>query len=217
MLSKHWKSRASLLMTLALLEPISLAAFAQTPSTQLPTQCTEMEIQKHIQQLSNGEPTTFNALVACQSKAVPALIKALDTKYDENFRIIIIAALGQIGSKATPAVPFLKNALNDTSRDVRLISIHALARIDPSVKVEIQEVLKDTPIQARDTSKKCPSPGLDLRISARDCKLKIAQSTGTQVSAAPEIREGIDNSLNAKQPVMCRISAIRAVLKWKCP
>ena len=64
MLSKHWKYRTAILTPLVVLQAIFLPAFAQTPSRQLPTaQCTDMEIQKHIQQLNKAEPSDFDALV----------------------------------------------------------------------------------------------------------------------------------------------------------
>ncbi|MDZ7970552.1 MAG: hypothetical protein RM368_37460 [Nostoc sp. DedSLP03] len=87
-------------------------ALAQTPSVQ--PQCTETEIKQHIQQLNKGENADVKFLVACKSKAVSALIKALDENKDENFNIITIAVLGDIGASAAPAVPVLNGLLKNT-------------------------------------------------------------------------------------------------------
>jgi HEAT repeat protein len=245
-------------MTLAVLEPISLAAFAQTPSRQFSTgQCTEMEIQKHIQQLSNGEPiafnalvaaSTFNALVACQSKAVPALIKALDTK-NENVRIIIIAALGQIGSQASPAVPLLSELLvKDTSSDVRSMTVHALGQIDKDpilvlitdlknedwrVRYRAANTLGQIRAEAEDAH---PSLTTALRTTALEDQVQLVRSsadnalqkigTGRRRRICPYNKSCMnawtvrDSTLiygKNNSPVMCRISVIRAVLRWKCP
>ncbi|NMG22290.1 HEAT repeat domain-containing protein [Brasilonema bromeliae] len=178
MFSKHWKYKIAILTPLVVLQAIFSPSLAQTPSRQLPTaQCTDIEIQKHIQQLNKAERLDFDALVACQSKAVPALIKALTLikalkNKDENTRIIIIAALGEIGSQATPAVPLLNELLvKDESRDVVRMIDYALIQIEPCL----------------------------------GCLL---------------IRDVKHNTLryvNNNPPVMCRIPAIRAVLRWKCP
>lgn len=103
-------------------------AIAQTSLTQ--PQCTEVEMQQHIQQLNKGVSADFDALVACDSKSVPALLKAMKNG-DENLRIIIIAALGEIGLRDSPAIPSLKlhDLLNDKNKEVRLMAANALKKI----------------------------------------------------------------------------------------
>ncbi len=148
MVRKIWKYRAVILTNLAVLSAVSLPVLtniktlAQTPSVE--AQCTDVEIQRHIQQLNKGEFTDFNALVGCDSKAVPALIKALENE-DVNFRIITIAALGEIGSKATPAVPVLNGLLKDTRENIRIVVVYALEQIigKDAVSAAIIAVLKD--------------------------------------------------------------------------
>jgi hypothetical protein len=142
-------------------------AIAQTSSTQ--SSCTEVEIQKHIQQLNQGEPANFNAVVACKSKAVPSLIKNLNT-LDENLRITMIAALGEIGAEASPAVPLITkakmeaeakkavpvliNALQDPNRDFVAHVAYALSRIEDYVRALILALQNPDPqvrAQAADT------------------------------------------------------------------
>ncbi|MCI0539843.1 MAG: HEAT repeat domain-containing protein, partial [Verrucomicrobiales bacterium] len=61
--------------------------------------------------------------------AVPNLIPLLkDT--DPLVRRLAAYALGQIGPKAKEAIPALKEALNDTERDVVTASINAIRAID---------------------------------------------------------------------------------------
>ncbi|AFZ22074.1 HEAT repeat domain-containing protein [Allocoleopsis franciscana] len=135
MLSKHWKFQAAILTILGVLFAITLPlltnikALSQTPSVPLPiAQCTDVEIQQHIEQLGNGEPSAFEGLVSCKSKAVPALIKALKNQ-DKDARLIIISVLGQIGSQAAPAIPSLTEFLKDESSDVRIITVQTLGKI----------------------------------------------------------------------------------------
>ena len=104
----------------------NIPTFAESPSIQ--SQCTEVEIKKHIQQLDKAEISDFNALVACQSKSVPALINTLNHP-DESIRIIAIAALGEIGINAKTAVPALITAYKDKSIEVRVVSVDAIGKI----------------------------------------------------------------------------------------
>jgi HEAT repeat protein len=126
MLSKPWKSKAVIFTTLSLLGFVSLPIFTNIKTlaqTSVSSQCTDAKIKKHIQQLNQAETANFNALVKCNSKAVPALITALQNQ-DENLRIIAIAALGEIGVKAIAAQPFLNDLLKDKSQDIRAITVH---------------------------------------------------------------------------------------------
>jgi HEAT repeat protein len=114
---KGWKLGAARFTTLAILGAIALnllpnkILLVATPRNQIAIfQCTESAIENHVQQLKEGDAGAFDALVACKSKAVPALIAATkDT--NENLRIIAIGTLGQIGSEAALAVPSLAELL----------------------------------------------------------------------------------------------------------
>jgi HEAT repeat protein len=127
-------------ITLPLLRNIKV--LAQVPATQSVSRCSYVDIQYYISQLNTGEPATFEALVACQSKAVPDLIKAIENK-DENGRIITIAVLGQLGSQAAPAVPFLIESLKDTSSDVHLVVVYALVQIGKDAVPALITALQD--------------------------------------------------------------------------
>lgn len=152
MLTLHWKSRVAILTTLAVLGTITLyrltnfKALVQALSDQS-SQCTDVEISQHIQQLDTGEPSAFDALVACKSQAVPALIEALGETQDEEVRIIIIAALGQIGSQAAPAIPILNESLKDNSEDVQLVVVHALGQVGKEAVPALIAALEDEDIE----------------------------------------------------------------------
>ncbi|MBW4455547.1 MAG: HEAT repeat domain-containing protein [Nostoc indistinguendum CM1-VF10] len=135
-------------MTLAVLGAITSpllmnpTALAQTRLVEF--QCTDVEINQHIQQLNKGESTNLEELlVACKSKAVPALIKTLENQ-DENPRIIAIAALGTIGAEAALAVPVLNGLIKDKRENIRIVVVSALGQIigKDGVRPLIQ-VLKD--------------------------------------------------------------------------
>ena len=146
---KQWKyGTVAIFMTLAMLEAITLPRLtnatmvAQTPLVQ--SQCTDVEINKHIQQLNKGESTDLKLLVACNSKAVSALIKALEDQ-DENSRIIAVSALGEIGAEAASAVPVLNGLLKDKRANIRIVVVYALGKIIGKDGVRpLIHVLKDT-------------------------------------------------------------------------
>ncbi|MGH7998806.1 MAG: HEAT repeat domain-containing protein [Brasilonema sp.] len=233
MLSKHWKYRIAILTPLVVLKAIFLPAFAQNPSILATAQCTNMEIQKYIQQLNKAETSDFDALVACQSKAVPALIKALKNE-DENIRIMIIAALGEIGSQASPAVPFLNELLvRDRSSDVQSITVHALRKInrgrvpvlitnlkskDWRVRYQAAHTLGQIGTEAKDAVPALTVALEDeiqpVRSSAANALQKITQIWHAD---SDTVMSNTANHVNNNPPAMCRIPAIRAVLRWKCP
>ncbi|RAM51789.1 MAG: hypothetical protein C6Y22_09670 [Hapalosiphonaceae cyanobacterium JJU2] len=242
-----WQSQAAILTALTLLEVISLPILtntktvAQTPSTQ--SQCTHVKITKHIRQLNKGEPADFNALVACKSKAVPSLIKVLKENQDENLRIIAIALLGEIGSQAAPALPILNGLLKDTNTDVRIIVVHALKKIGKDAVPALTTALKDPDSKVRlaatsaleqinkdklsiQNNNQCTatnaSPQVD--VTTRTNNRVISNPTNTSKNCTGNCRtsvqvgvRGVRNHITINPPVMCKIPAIRAVLRWKCP
>ncbi|MDJ0675527.1 MAG: HEAT repeat domain-containing protein [Calothrix sp. MO_167.B42] len=131
MLKNGWKYTAAIFTIFAIVGELNLPffssvkVFAQTPPD---AQCTDVKIKLYIWQLQQGSPSVFNALVDCNSKAVPALTRALDSE-DNNVRIIAIAALGEIGTNAASAEPKLRGLLRDKNDDVRAITNDALSKI----------------------------------------------------------------------------------------
>ncbi|MBW4455549.1 MAG: HEAT repeat domain-containing protein [Nostoc indistinguendum CM1-VF10] len=185
MIENQWKSgTAAIFMTLAVLGAITLPQFtnatalAQTPSVQ--PQCTEADIKQHIQQLNKGESTDIKLLVACNSKAVPALIKALDENKDENFNIITIAVLGDIGASAAPAVPVLNKLLNDRRENIRIVVVYVLGQIIGKDWVRpLIEALKDKNNDVRSSAThalgmigKDAVPSLIIALQNRDSKVR---------------------------------------------
>jgi HEAT repeats len=117
----------------------NIKTLAQTPSTQ--SQCSEVEIKNYIQKLSSSQPSIYNALVACNSQAVPGLIEALKNQ-DKELRIMAITALGEIGSPS--AVAFLSNLLStEIRRDVRVAVISALSQFGKQGVPTLINALKD--------------------------------------------------------------------------
>lgn len=139
---KIYKPRSAILMALVWLGTVSfplltdVKTLAQTQLLQ--PQCTSSEIQKHIQQLGDGNSSAFDALVKCQANSVPALNKSL-TNRNENIRIAAVAALGETGSYSVLSVPALSKLLKDKSEDVRIIVVDTLEKIGkPGVPALIQ-------------------------------------------------------------------------------
>ncbi|MEH2035607.1 HEAT repeat domain-containing protein [Nostoc sp.] len=230
MTQKQWKSRtASIIIALAALGAINLPqlanakAIAQTPSVE--PLCTETNIKQYIQQLNEfknvkfntllnefeeSENVNFNALVACNSKAVPALIKALENQ-DENFRIITIAALGEIGTKAAPAVPLLTKSLEDTSKDVRVMAVHALQQIGQNPVRPLIQALKSKNLNIRYRAAETLGQfGIEaryavpplLKTALKDTSAKVSHAA---VNAVREINAAIIiyKSIDIFEPVYC--------------
>lgn len=112
--------------------------FAQTNTSSV--QCTKANVNASINKLETGDTAAFDFLVACNSKAVPSLIKLLDHN-DKNIRIVAIAILGEIGAGATEAIPFFEEILKDTqedNEDSRLMVVNALGKMcQPAVPILI--------------------------------------------------------------------------------
>lgn len=129
---KIYKPRITILTVLVWLGIVSfplltdVKTLAQTQLLQ--PQCTSSEIQKHIQQLGDGNSSAFDVLVKCQAKSVPALNESL-TNQDESIRIAAVAALGEIGGSSVLSVPALTDLLRDNSEDVRIIVVDTLEKI----------------------------------------------------------------------------------------
>ena len=252
MRSQNWKYRAAKLMILGLLTTVNffmitnIITLPQTPSVE--SQCTDVEIQRHIQQLNKGETADFDALVACKSKAVPALIKALDENKDENFRIITIAVLGDIDAEAAPAVPVLNGLLKDKKENIRIVVVYALEQIGKDAVPSLIIALKDTNNDVRagaayalgkigaDAISAVPAlitarkdrgsndrvradVGLALREIREDYadKCIISRRCPIPRSDAPVVRKRTTAYLSNNTPFMCKISIIKALLRWKCP
>ncbi len=146
MLTQRWTSRAAIFTTIGLLISLSLPAFAskkafaQTSSNH--SQCIGVKLELHIRRLKNGSPSAFNALVACNSQAVPTLIKALNNE-DENTKIITVAVLSEIGENAAPAIPHLTKLLKKKNQDINIIAAHTLGEIGEAAIPALIKALQD--------------------------------------------------------------------------
>ncbi|HIK04058.1 MAG TPA: HEAT repeat domain-containing protein [Trichormus sp. M33_DOE_039] len=207
MLKNARKYPIAMLTTLAFIGTVistNTQAIAQTSLTQ--PQCTELKIQEHIQKLNQGDPADFNTLVACKSKAVPSLIKGLNS-LDENLRITIIAALGEIGLEASPAVPLLNNLLNNKSKDVRVIAAHALKKIgkdpvpaliralgntSPTIREEAADALGRLGIEAKEA---VPTLINALQDSDSGVRAHAADALGEIGTQAKDVIPALTNAL----------------------
>jgi HEAT repeat protein len=186
--SKYIGIFALLLSTIPTL--VNNPTLAQIPSIQ--SQCTEVEIKKYIQQLDKAEISDFDALVACQSKSVPALINTLNSR-DESIRIIAIAALGKIGINAASAVPALNVAYKDKSIEVRVVTVDALGKIRkraiPTLIAALQDENEDVRKTATNALVKIGKPALPALIKALETgswksRLAVADVLGKMHSNA---------------------------------
>ncbi|MDJ0615981.1 MAG: HEAT repeat domain-containing protein [Calothrix sp. MO_192.B10] len=146
MLTQRWTSRAAIFTTIGLLISLSLPAFAskkafaQTSSNH--SQCIGVKLELYIRRLKKGSPSAFNRLVACNSQAVPTLIKALNNQ-NENTKIITVAVLGEIGENGAPAIPHLTKLLKKKNQDINIIAAHTLGEIGEAAIPALIKALQD--------------------------------------------------------------------------
>lgn len=114
-------------------------AFLFIPMTSPPSDsCDSLVIAALIENLQydasrdgSSHLEAFDALAAMGSKAVPALIGALEQD-ERSVREAVVSVLGVIGPEAKEAVPALIAALKDMA--LRQVAIHALRAIGPAAK-----------------------------------------------------------------------------------
>ncbi|MEO1761600.1 MAG: HEAT repeat domain-containing protein [Cyanobacteria bacterium J06629_18] len=128
MFYKGIKSKAAILTVLAMLGAVSLSVLTNTTTlaqaesdSKTIYPCIANNIRLYILLAKDGYSSAFNKLVACNSKAIPYLVQALESK-DENIRIISTAALGEIDSNAA-ALPYLTKSLKDNSNNTNFFAI----------------------------------------------------------------------------------------------
>jgi HEAT repeats len=232
MRGKQWQHQGAIFAVLTLLSGIispflvtNIKTLAQTPSTQ--TQCTEVEIKNYIQKLSDSQPSIYNALVACNSQAVPELIKALKNQ-KKQVRIMAITALGEIASPS--AVPSLSNLLStETLWDVRVAIIFALSQFGQQGVPRLVNALTDKDwyirYQAANVLDEISSTPKDavptLTEQSRTSVRTINEQLGTSHVRTVIIRKvgshHVASSISpTKPPLMCRVPTLRTIFKWKC-
>lgn len=144
--------------------------------------------------------------------AVPALITALANK---NWFVRYSAAdiLRQIGGDAKDALPALSLVIKDENYQVRNSANYALFAIRLALKnpVESQTAASENesedelvPYEAIRESTDCSFQG----ISTQSCS--NGQVTPTTVRIAT-------SRVMNNPPLICRVSALRAIFRWKCP
>ena len=148
MFYKGIKLKAAILTVLAMLGAVSLSVLTNTTTlaqaesdSKTIYPCIANNIRLYILLAKDSYSSAFNKLVACNSKAIPYLVQALDSK-NENIRIISTAALGEIDSNAA-ALPYLTKSLNDNSKEARIIAAHALGNIGKDAVPALITALKD--------------------------------------------------------------------------
>ncbi|AUT00785.1 hypothetical protein CLI64_10460 [Nostoc sp. CENA543] len=218
MLKNTRKYPTAILTTLALIGTttvINTQAIAQTSLTQPP--CTEVESQKYIYQLNRDEIGAYDALVACGSKAVRPLINSLARK-NENFRIMITAALGEIALQDSSAVPLLKfnDLLTDQSQGVRVMAANILKKMgkdpvpplmlalqnpDPQIRQKAADSLGKLSIEAKEA---IPSLTNALRDPVNTVRASAAYALGEMGSDA---KDAIPFLRNAAQDPDHQVSA----------
>ena len=165
---------AVILTTLALLGTSSVSSVSIAKTLLSQPQCTNSNIKNYIQQLKNGENAAFDALVGCNSKAVPALTKALENK-DGNFRIAIITVLGEIREKASPALSLLKKKIWQRPKSLDAI-IHLIEKSGRQETKNIQPQMFQRPTNTN-VSQRSKTYVLSLSANSFSANLKTIDST----------------------------------------
>ena len=229
-LLKHWRNFGliplTLLLGFALTQVKNEQIFAQTTSTTVATEkCTATAIETWINQLKEGNTDAFDKLVACSSKAVPALIKAMNHE-DETTRLVSIAILGEIGTEATEAIPILEKVLEVRTlikyRDELIVAVNALGKMGEAAVPALITALENKYLLVRTEAAEV----LELK------KLADTQEDSFRFRKGYKKRGGIRRRRRRRvrrvarsivyyrrnnPPVMCQYPVIKAILPWKCP
>jgi len=130
--------------------------------------------------------------------AVPALIAVLKDK-DWSVRWVAARALGKISADAKEAVPELTEIFLDRNENIRIRfeAMTALRNIGSEQAISVVNRYKKT------------ADSISNWIVIHHFNVVCPQA------ATPSVKQATTASIS-KQPVMCKIPAIRAVLKWKC-
>ena len=240
MLYKGIEFKAIIFTILAMLGAVNLSVLTNTttlaqaqPDSAKISRCIGIKIKLYIQQANNGSSSAFNKLVACNSRAIPYLVQALESK-DENLRIISIAAIGEIDANAA-ALPYLTKSLKDTSKDVRVVTAYALGNIGKDAVPALITALKDennnvrgSAVDALGNIGKDAVPALttalkDKNSNVRDSAAYALGQIGKDAAClncvnriVSRFRESTLVHLRNKPPVMCSIPIINNLLNWKC-
>jgi HEAT repeat protein len=188
-----------------------------TESVYAQSSCSEKEIGDYISQLAKAEPAAFDALVKCRAKAVPALTQAINNP-NETTQITAIAALGEIGQDATPAVSILLKQMRNKNADIQAVTWNTISHIldrdqkqlisiviialkdndlvvDPSTADALMKVDKDA---VPDLIIALKSPSQYLRSMAADALGKIGKDAKNAVPDLIIVLEDPDSYVRSK-------------------
>ncbi|BAY86864.1 HEAT domain protein repeat-containing protein [Calothrix parasitica NIES-267] len=210
MLYKGIEFKAIILTVLAMLGAVNLYVLTNTttlaqaqPDSVKISRCIGIKIELYIRQANNGSSSAFNKLVACNSRAIPYLVQALESK-DENLRIISIAAIGEIDANAA-ALPYLTKSLKDNSKDVRVVTAYYLGKIGKDAVAVLTTALKDENSYVRRSA----ADALERIVTDCTKRKRVYDFVGS-------VRENTLAYLRNNPPVMCSIPVINNLLAWKC-
>lgn len=111
--------------------------------------CSEAETTRLVQQTKQSNPSSVEALIKCESSAVPSLIPLLEDERPGT-RATVTYILSSIGAEAKDATqPLIKRLREDTSTNVREIAATAISNIAPK-DADVLKILIETVKQDKD-------------------------------------------------------------------
>jgi len=123
-------------IALSLISGLFLSILSISEPITAQSSCSDKEISDRIALLSKADPVAFDELIKCKAKAVPALTKAINAP-DETIQITAIAALGEIGQDAAPAILTLLKQTRNKNEDIRAVTWNTLIRILESDRAKL--------------------------------------------------------------------------------
>lgn len=179
-LSLSWENLKSRLQHLAYRMTIDGKGFAMS-SRAVHRQIGRPAVQdgKHLGILEEGhQEIRFQHQSLHSFFALPSLINALHRRWYDNWRPqrlpTIIRSIGDLKEYASPAIPILKDILNDSDTNLRLTTVEALGRIGDSAVQTLVYALND--------------PESDIRMSATVALGRIGPPS---VSAIPNLEQAL--------------------------
>jgi len=123
-------------IALSLISGLFLSILSISEPIAAQSSCSDKEISDRIALLSKADPVAFDELIKCKAKAVPALTKAINDP-DETIQITAIAALGEIGQDANPAISIVLAQIKNNNEDIRAVTWNTLIRVLESDRAKL--------------------------------------------------------------------------------
>jgi HEAT repeat protein len=165
------------------------------PNQDAEERASAIELSTQIRQLASREQPDIAATSVKKfgRSALPDLIALLKSDKEKlNVRLVAIAALGELGDDAKPAIPVLAKGISSKQKEVQLKTLDAIAEIGPAAKGAVPEIAQA------------------LTQDDEEVRVAAARALGSIGSNAKAALPGLVEALNDPSKVV-QVAAINAI------